>query len=94
MHVQMGHCLPGGWAIVDDEPIAVGESKLFCNEFRCIQEMPVVTVLGEECDSWGFFAGYDDDVNGGLGVNISKRHNMLVLIDDVSRNFSVDNLRE
>jgi hypothetical protein len=56
--------------------------------------MQVIAFLGQLGQSRDFSPRNDQDVSWSDGCNIPKRNHKLVLVDDLTGNFAVDDFRE
>ena len=92
--MQMIHSLPRVHSLIDDEAVAAIELGSLGDLFRGVEKVLVVAMLGKRRDAGDFLARHDEHVHGGLGVRVFERHAMLVLIDDVGGDLSIDDLGE
>jgi hypothetical protein len=94
--MEMGYGLSPIGAGVDDNAVAVAESGLFCNILNSQQQVThEVTILRIGIGKLGNrLLGNHEDVNWGLGLNIFKGKYQVILIHNVSGDFTTDNLAE
>ena len=81
-------------ALIDDQSVAIGQAFCLGDDASGVEKVEMV--------SGGWFFGHsrnlcsrhNQDVNGGLGINVAKGDHMVVLINDVGRNLATDNARK
>lgn len=94
MHVQMIDGLAGLDALIDDQPITAGQPFLFGNLACGVEEVLMVASSGHVGDARNLRSRHDEDMNRRLRIDIPKRNTVLVLVDDVRRNLTGDDLGE
>ena len=92
MGVQVIDGLGAVLPLVENEPIAAGNPKLLGNFSRCIQDEHVVPALWHRRRPWNLASGRNHNMNRSLRIDVLKRDDMLVFVDDPRWNFAVDNL--
>ena len=93
----MEHGLSGAAAVIDDHAIAVGiETFFLCDFFRGQEKMPdeVLVGRGRAVDLGDVLPGNDEDVDGRLGTDVLEGGHELVLVHDIGRDLSLDDLTE
>lgn len=96
VYVQMIHCLPGIWAAVDDGPIALHEALVSRDlRGRAKKMSNQRSVLGRCVIERGdMLTRNDEDVHGGLRIDISERDALVVFIDRLGRDATIDDFAE
>ena len=92
MHVEMWYCLtPIHPAIRDETETIFGNSKFISNFHGSVSQdgNDRITLL-DLADGINVFFGYQDNVNGSLGLNIVKRQCFFILENDARRDFLPD----
>ena len=95
--MQIGNALPAVRSIVDDQTVAgFIQPQLFGHRSRFEKQMTEQFVvfragLGDSCYP---FLGDDQDVDGRLGLDVTKSKHQVVLIDNGSRDFTVNDSLE
>lgn len=99
MHVEVRDRLAAIGAVVDDEAEAFGggvDAELggdgTCGEEEVAEEFLVFG--GGFADAGDGLFGNDEDVSGGLRIDVFKGEAELVFVDDIGRDFAVDDLLE
>jgi hypothetical protein len=92
----MIHGLTAIFACVDHDAIAVGESLLFGDSFDGEQEVSHEgVVLGFGIGEFGDrLLGDDEDVDGGLGVEVAEGEGEVVFVDDIGGDFFANDFAE
>lgn len=92
--VQVIDALAAILALVDDKTVAAGESLLFGDLLRRIEDMAVITILADCRKPGNFMPGGNHNMNRRLGLDVAEGDDMIVFVNDSGRDFPVDNLRE
>ena len=96
VHVQMRHCLAALFITVYDEAVAFFQIQVFRDldgsqvhrsEYRRIFQLQIIV-------SADFLDRDDDDVNRGLRIDIVEGEAEVVAVDDLRRDFAVDDFLE
>lgn len=80
MGMKVGNSLPRRLSLVDNQPVALSESLLLRNYFRRVEDMLVVSFVGESCKSCRFLARNNQNMRRGLGLDVPESHHMLILV--------------
>lgn len=89
--VKMPDGLPGVLALIDHQTVSrLGHAKLFRDCFGGVQQMLVVARRWQIGYAPHLFSGHNQDVDRSLRVQVSERHHVFVFVDDVRRDFAVD----
>jgi hypothetical protein len=95
MKVYMKNCLAGIRTIVNDHAVALYlETAIARNFFSNEEKMPDEFAIcsGYAVYVWDMFFGHDEQMCGGLGIDILERKGEIVIVDDLRRNFSFNDL--
>lgn len=92
--VEVGHGLSGVGAFIDDEAVTGGEALRFGDDAGGAEQVLVVSggLDGGDAGDLGF--GDDEDVDGGDGVDVADGEAVVVLVDDVTGDFAVEDAGE
>jgi hypothetical protein len=91
--VKVIHCLSAIVTGIDRDSIAIGQTDLFGDLFGTQQQVPEqIAILGSGIGEGrdGLFWN-DEDMNGGLGVNVVESQASVVFVNDICRNFATNN---
>jgi len=91
--MQVKYALPGRRAIVDDDAKGIADTELvrhLAGGEHQVPEQNLIPRTGAR-EHPDFPLGDHEHVSGRLGIDISNRQAMLVLVDDVGRQFAPDN---
>jgi len=94
--VEVVDCLAAVGAGVDDEAVAVGEILLAGDLAGCVEEVAeggCVVLRGVGVGGQVVF-GDDEDVGGGLGVDVREGEGLLVFVDAGGGDFAGDDFAE
>ncbi len=96
VNVQMEDTLPSVFPRVDDGAIAVADAQLFGHFRHGHQQMPDQRGIfrRQVVERFNRLSGYQQHMNWCLRADIPKRQTVFVFVDDVGRNFAIDNLSE
>src|SRR5947209_1604493 len=97
VHVDVQHALPGQRAVVDHETESLVESFAFGDLIRCLEEVDEprrIALRVELVDARNVRARNDLHVRRRLWIDVSKRDDALVFVDDVRRDVSGNDLAE
>lgn len=95
MDVKVPDRLSGVLSLVDHQPVTrFRHAFLFGDFLRRVQKVEVVARLRQIGDAPHLFSGHNQDVDGGLRVDVPKRHHVIVFEHDVRRDFTVDDAGE
>ena len=78
--------------LVDHQPKPIVQTLLFSNRLRGIKQVKVISRCRKRSYPGNLRPGYDDDMNGSLRHDIAKRNHVLILIDDVAGDLTIDDL--
>lgn len=92
--MEVGDGLAGVLALVDHEAVSVFEFELVGDGFGGVEDMEVVAGVGEFGEAGDFLAGDDQDVDGGLGLDVAECDDVGVFVDNVGGDFAVDDFGE
>lgn len=94
--MQVRHAFAGVRSMVDDEAEAAGESELACERSGGEQEVAQHgLVVGHGFAHAGYrFFRYDQQVNGGLRLNIVEGDANLIFVFDTGRDLAIDDFLE
>lgn len=87
--MQVGDALPGILSIIDDHPVTAGKVFLegdLAGDQQEMAEKGLVLLSGFKQPGKGFFRN-DQDMDGGLGIDIADGEGQIILIGDVGRYF-------
>jgi hypothetical protein len=94
MHVQMKYFLTAIAIAVDQQAITILGHTLVLGDFGSHGEQvtnQLFVISRQIVDRWNLFIGYDQYVDWRLGLNVLKRRYLVILIDNVCRNFTLNN---
>lgn len=97
MNMQVWNCLTRVSAMIDDQTKSLRALRNAeeCGDFACRQEKRpqggLVLPRGLT-HSWDYVFRDNQDMDGGLGVNVIKRRTVLILIQDGGWNLMIDDL--
>jgi hypothetical protein len=94
MHVQMKYFLAAIAIAVDQQAITVLSNALILGDPGSDGEQvtnKLFVISRQIVDRWNLFIGYDQYVDWRLGLNVFKRCYLVILIDNVCRNFALNN---
>lgn len=95
--MQVRNCLTCVSAMIDDQTKSLRALRNAeeCGDFACRQEKRPQSGLVLPrglTHSWDHLFRDNQDMDGGLGVNVVKRRTVLILIQDGSWNLTIDDL--
>ena len=90
----MRHGLSSRLLAVNDQPVARADAelpgKLGGDQVKVSKDIPVL--LADVRMGSDDFARNDQDMNRRLGIDVAKRQTVIIFVDDVGRNFAVNDL--
>ncbi len=90
----MRHRLTGVRALVDHQAISVAKPFLLGNLLRRVEKVQVVACLRQFGYAGNLLPGNDQDMGRRFGLDISKRNHVIVFVNDVCRDFPIDDSGE
>lgn len=93
VNVEYGLARPA--PVVDDHPVALCVETFFIGDLLgCKKEMAdkLTVSFGHAVNFGDMFLGYDEGMDGGLGVRVLEGDHHFVLKDDLGRDFFIDDL--
>ena len=96
MDMEVRYALAAIFPIVNDESETLGQIQLDRGRGRRQQQVTEQGLVGSRgfLDPGDWFFGYDQNVNGCLGMNVMECDAHVVLMFDASRNFAIDDALE
>ena len=94
--MEVGHRFAGLGAVVDHEAEARGKLELLRHEFRYDEQVSENGFVGRRglADANDRLFGDDQEMDGGLGLNVADDDAVLVLMLDGRRNLAIDDALE
>ena len=92
--MEMGDGLSGVGTFVDDEAVTGGEALLFGDDASGLEEVLVVAGRLDGRDARYLRFGDDENVDGGDGIDVADGEAVVVLVDDFTGNFAVEDASE
>lgn len=96
MNVQVRHGFSTIGAIVQHDSEAIGQAFFIRDLTGHDKQMPEEGGVFGRCfaDARDWFSGYDQQMDGSLRVNVTQYDAMIVLVNEISRNFPIDYFTE
>lgn len=95
VHMEVGNGLPRRLSLIDDESVAVLNEAFRLGDLSGgVQKIKVVARLRDVGDARDLRPGNDEDVDGRLRVDVSKRDDVIIFVNNVGGNLPVDDFRK
>ncbi len=88
--MQVIHCLPTIGPTVDHHAVATGKIFLPCHQVGYMEKMPRQGTLQGPIKARNRVARHYQNMRGRLWRDVSEGHAVCIFVDDVSRDFALD----
>ncbi len=92
--MKVRNSLAAIFALVDHEAVSIPQSELLGDDLGRVENPEVVTRFRKGREALDFGSRDDQDVDRGDGLDVPKGDDVFILIDDFSRDFSLDDSGE
>jgi len=92
--VQVINRLPAIFALIHDQSVAIRQAFLLGDLSSCVQKVLVLTIWWNCGHPRDFVLRHDQNVDRCLRLNIAESEDVFVFVDDICRNFALENSRK
>src|SRR4029078_9291051 len=90
VEVEVPHALPREVAVVHHEPEGVRVSRLRRDRSDDAEQVAAQRLVAQLGERWDMVSGHDEDMDGGVGMEVVHRAPTPVLMDDLPRDLAGD----